>query len=77
MTDNEEFMKAKIHQFQDAGYAVWIDDFGSEYSSLNTLKEYEFDELKIDMKFLSEFSRKSKQIIASIVNMAKLWVPVF
>ncbi len=71
MTDNEEFMKAKIHQFQDAGYAVWIDDFGSEYSSLNTLKEYEFDELKIDMKFLSEFSRKSKQIIASIVNMAK------
>ena len=41
------------------------------HSSLNTLKDYVFDELKIDMGFLSDMSLKSKRIIRSIISMAK------
>lgn len=38
---------------------------------LQTFKDYEFDELKIDMDFLSSFTEKSKSIITCTVEMAK------
>ena len=60
-----------IQKFHRAGYRVWLDDFGSGYSSLNVLKDYPFDMLKIDMAFLRKFSQKSQDIILSIVRMAK------
>ncbi|MBR1660350.1 MAG: EAL domain-containing protein, partial [Oscillospiraceae bacterium] len=44
---------------------------GSGYSSLNLLKDFHFDELKIDMAFLSDFHARSRMILASIVDMAK------
>ncbi|HBZ04090.1 MAG TPA: hypothetical protein DEO83_09800 [Lachnospiraceae bacterium] len=64
----------KIQEFRRDGYQVWMDDFGSGYSSLNNLQMYDFDEIKIDMNFLKDFDTndKSKVIIASIVHMAKL-----
>lgn len=60
-----------IHRFHQIGYKVWMDDFGSGYSSLGVLKKYSFDELKLDMSFLQDFDEKSRQIITSIVRMAK------
>lgn len=60
-----------LRQFQDSGYQVWLDDFGSAYSSLNVLHNYRFDELKIDMAFLRNFNEESRKIIKSIVLMAK------
>lgn len=53
------------------GYQVWMDDFGSGYSSLNVLKDFSLDLIKLDMEFLRHFTDKSKQIIISIVDMAK------
>ncbi|WP_270456946.1 EAL domain-containing protein, partial [Allisonella histaminiformans] len=61
----------EIERFRQAGYEVWMDDFGSGYSSLNTLKNYSFDEIKIDMAFLSHFTDKSQNIIQAIIRMAK------
>ena len=72
LASNEQNMLRYIERFRGAGYAVWMDDFGSGYSSLNVLKDFVFDELKIDMRFLSDFSTRSKKILASIVHMAKL-----
>jgi EAL domain-containing protein (putative c-di-GMP-specific phosphodiesterase class I) len=43
-----------IRRFHEMGYKVWMDDFGSGYSSLGVLKRYSFDELKLDMSFLQE-----------------------
>ena len=62
-----------ISAFRADGYQVWIDDFGSGYSSFNNLQTYDFDFLKIDMNFLRNFDKtpKSKVIIASIVDLAK------
>ena len=60
-----------LDQFRQDGYSLWMDDFGSGYSSLNTLKDYTFDEIKIDMAFLSQFTEKSQDIIRAIVRMAK------
>ena len=50
-----------------------MDDFGSGFSSLNTLKEIQVDYLKLDMKFLFSHANdfKSKRILSSVVSMAK------
>ncbi len=65
-----------IEKFRALGYEVWMDDFGSGYSSLNVLKDYSFDTVKFDMKFLHGFdinkSEKAKYIISSNLSMARL-----
>ena len=65
-----------IERFRAMGYEVWMDDFGSGYSSLNVLKDYNFDTIKFDMKFLHGFdirkSDKAKYIISSNLQMARL-----
>ena len=65
-----------IEKFRALGYEVWMDDFGSGYSSLNVLKDYNFDTIKFDMKFLHGFdinkSEKAKYIISSNLEMARL-----
>lgn len=73
IASGESFLGDQIKRFRDSGYQVWMDDFGSGYSSLNNLKIYEFDVLKIDMDFLRTFdtNKKTQVIIATIVNMAK------
>ena len=68
---SDSFVRNEIERFRAAGYEVWMDDFGSGYSSLNTLKDYKFDELKIDMLFLSKFNDISRTIVVSMVRMAK------
>lgn len=68
--DAENF-RAVLRSFRQAGYELWLDDFGSAYSSLNVLKDFEFDCLKIDMVFLSSFTDRSREIIRSVVDMAK------
>lgn len=68
---SEFFMKEQINLFHQDGYEVWMDDFGSGYSSLNTLQMYDFDVIKLDMSFLRNVNEKSKPIITSIISMAK------
>ena len=69
--ENEALLRDSIERFRAAGYQVWMDDFGSGYSSLNILKDFEFDELKLDMRFLSSFSQRSRRILSSVIQMAK------
>ena len=71
LNENGELMRQYIDRFRNAGYQVWMDDFGSGYSSLNVLKDFLFDELKVDMWFLSDFHQRSRKILSSIVHMAK------
>ena len=72
LTDNFSRLNAAMNRIKELGYSLWLDDFGSGYSSLNVLKDYQFDVVKIDMRFLSnlENSEKSKTLIDCIVKMA-------
>ncbi|MCQ4846993.1 EAL domain-containing protein [Gordonibacter pamelaeae] len=59
----------KLHA---AGFVVEMDDFGSGYSSLNTLKDVPVDVLKLDMGFLgASASSRGGLILASVVRMAR------
>ncbi len=69
-----ELFMAQVRSLRDAGFEVWLDDFGSGYSSLNVLQRYEFDVLKLDMEFLRGAEKdwgKTRSIISGIVRMAK------
>lgn len=73
LSDNDERLKETFNKFRSNGYALWLDDFGAGYSGLNVLKEYDFDMMKIDMKFLRDFSgnEKARKILRNIISMAK------
>jgi len=71
LVKSEKVLKKAIAAFRKAGYECWLDDFGSQYSSLNVLHTFYLDELKIDMAFLRHFNERSRKIIKSIVVMAK------
>ena len=73
LTDNFLKLNEAMNRIKELGYSLWLDDFGSGYSSLNVLKDYQFDVIKIDMRFLSnlESSEKSRTLIDCIVKMAE------
>lgn len=62
-----------IKKIKDAGFTILMDDFGSGYSSLNMLKTTQFDVLKIDRSFLSEFmeSERGRKIIHHTISMSR------
>lgn len=62
-----------IEQLQSYGFSCSIDDFGSGYSSLNSLKELPFDVIKLDKVFLDNSGNitRGEEIIKSIIDMAK------
>ena len=70
--ENLDFMKTQISRFQELGFKVWMDDFGSGYSSLDLLKEVQFDLIKFDMRFMRQFdsSPKSKVLLTELMRMA-------
>lgn len=72
-TSNPDMIKHTMSQLQKYGFCILMDDFGSGYSSLNTLKDIVVDILKIDMKFLSDSDvpGRGENILASVVRMAK------
>ena len=71
--EDQELLKWEVQRFREQGFEVWMDDFGSEYSTLNLLQELSFDLIKIDMQFMRNFSSTGKNIIivSDILDMAR------
>ena len=70
-----ELFMIQVRSLHDAGFEVWMDDFGSGYSSLNVLQRYEFDVVKLDMEFLRGAAhdwKKARSIVEGIVRTAKM-----
>ena len=62
-----------VKKLRDKGFIIQMDDFGSGYSSLNTLKDVPVDVLKLDLKFLAgeENVERGGMILNSVVRMAQ------
>jgi len=73
------FMKETGHvieilsAFRNQGIAISIDDFGTEYSSLNYLKRLPVDKIKIAMQFVQgiDVSDRDEAITKAIIVLAK------
>lgn len=71
--DDPDQIIAVVKELRNCGFAVEMDDFGSGYSSLNTLWKLPVDLLKLDMNFLSEGvhdDSRGVKILSSMVRMA-------
>lgn len=65
----------KIRQFREAGFAIWVDDFGIGCSSLNVFGTYHFDLIKLDMAFISGLAGEgsngaNRRIVRAILDCA-------
>ena len=69
---NMEYVSQQVSLLRDLGFVVWLDDYGSGYSSPDILQSMPFGTIKLDMQFMRKFdeSEKCKIIISEIINMA-------
>lgn len=70
--EETEIIEKEISKLRKIGFTIFMDDFGSGYSSLNRLGDLNFEVIKLDGQFLimNDF-KKSVHIIESIINMTK------
>ncbi|MCR5773563.1 MAG: GGDEF domain-containing phosphodiesterase [Lachnospiraceae bacterium] len=71
--DDKQAMIETIKKLKDNGFEVSMDDFGSGYSSLNSLKDMPLDVLKLDAEFFrGEAEAERKNIVVSeAIRLAK------
>lgn len=67
-TDNENTVLDKIHEM---GIKLAIDDFGTGYASMNYVKSYPFNTLKVDKSFIDKIYENNKDyaITDSIIDL--------
>ncbi|MBQ6550925.1 MAG: EAL domain-containing protein [Lachnospiraceae bacterium] len=67
-----DYMKEQIERFRAQGFQVWMDDFGSGYSSLDVLQSIKFDLIKFDMGFMRRLDEgdSGKIILTEMMKMA-------
>ncbi|MDC7223805.1 MAG: sensor domain-containing phosphodiesterase, partial [Spirochaetales bacterium] len=72
MGDSHMIMST-LQELRQMGITVSIDDFGTEYSSLNRLKEMPVDRIKIDKNFIQgiTLNKNDESITAFIVDLSK------
>lgn len=72
-TVDQEQTSVGIELLKQHGYMLLMDDFGSGYSSLNTLKDTQFDIIKIDREFLQDFvrSERGQKIVEHTIRMTQ------
>lgn len=69
--ENEGKFNVILAQLKEAGFMASLDDFGKGYSSINMLKNMNFDILKLDRVFLTLDEERGRIILDSIVKMAQ------
>ena len=73
--ENVDALNEKIVQLQSEGFRISLDDFGSGFSSMNTLGKLKIDELKLDRGFLlntsSQEQARVRLIMKEIIQIAR------
>lgn len=72
LADNEANVEA-LHELQALGVRISMDDFGTGYSSLSYLRQFPFNNIKIDQSFIREMVR-SPDCVAIVTSIASLAV---
>ncbi len=73
LIENVEYSCRILKQLQDLGVHISIDDFATGFASLEYLKQFPFNTLKIDRSFIQELKNDPKDlaIISALVELGK------
>ena len=68
------YIRSQLKRFRELGFPVWLDDFGSGYSSLEVLQSIQFDMIKFDMSFMRRLDEgeNARIILTELMKMATL-----
>ena len=71
--DDQKLMLATITKLKEYGFLVSMDDFGSGYSSLNSLKDMPLNILKLDAGFFrgQKDNERAEIVVSEILHLAK------
>ncbi len=71
--DDKNALVSTINRLKSYGFAVSMDDFGSGYSSLNSLKDMPLDVLKLDAEFFrgENGSGRGEIVVSEAIKLAK------
>ena len=64
----------QLRKIRESGYKLWIDDFGSGYSSLNVFSRFDVDLIKFDMELLRNLdvhNGANREILKAMIDVAK------
>ena len=70
---NTERTIATLRRLREMGVRIAIDDFGTGHSSLNYLRTFPIDSVKIDQEFVHEIesSQADRAIVSAVIGMAR------
>ena len=66
--------REQLRRIHESGYLLWLDDFGSGYSSLNVFSQFHIDRIKFDMdlvRHLDDNNGTNRVIMKTIVDMCR------
>ncbi len=70
--DDKNALITTIKKLKEYGFSVSMDDFGSGYSSLNSLKEMPLDVLKLDADFFrNDDGERGRIVVSEAISLAK------
>ena len=72
-TATDKFQE-QLKTLRKLGYHLWLDDFGSGYSSLNVFSRFEVDLIKFDMGLIQHLDERNginREIIRAMISIAK------
>ena len=76
LIDNKAIVKNNLANLQKLDVRIFLDDFGTGFSSLSLLRDFPIDVLKIDRSFVfdvanNEINKDSQKLVKAMINMAK------
>ena len=74
LAQTTDSFKDQLLRIHESGYRLWLDDFGSGYSSLNVFGQYHIDRIKFDMELvrhLDDNDGANRIIMESITEMCR------
>jgi EAL domain-containing protein (putative c-di-GMP-specific phosphodiesterase class I) len=74
LINNKNKVKQHLQVLRRLGVRIYLDDFGTGFSSLSLLRDFPIDVLKIDRSFIIDICEQddeSQNLVRAIISMAK------
>lgn len=69
--DDDEFILSQIRRLRQAGYRVYMDDYGAGHFPLFRFGRSDIDAVKIDMDLFPDFSAQDKAVLSNLIRLGK------